>query len=148
MVGADADLEAILVPSSVKVAGAITIGAGVCALVTGLQTLLFFNMRGALNLVGPIALVLGAGCVFSGWGVVRGRMNAAVAAVGVVGLTGLCGMAWVMFTFLSAAISMIAIAVLPLSAVAIFLVTLALKDVKKIEDARGRLRAQGLDGGF
>jgi hypothetical protein len=37
---------------------------------------------------------------------------------------------------------------LPLSAVAIFLVTLAFRQLKKIDAARDRLRAQGLDAGL
>lgn len=148
MLGEDADLAAIAVPSSIRVAGAITIGTGVCAGVNGLQLLMLTRGAAALNFVGAVALLLAGGCVFAGWGVVRGRFTAALAALGASGFAGLGGMAWIAYALLHGMISLTALALMPLSGVSIFLVALALKDIKKIEEARGRLRAQGLDGGF
>jgi hypothetical protein len=148
MSGEDSDLLAIAVPSSVRVAGGVTIGAGVCALVNGLQLLLFLLLPGMLRIVGGVALALGVACIASGWGVVRGRFGAAICAVGAASVTALGGAAWIVYALFHGMVSLTALALLSLSAVSIFVVTLALKDIKRIEDARARLRAQGLDGGF
>jgi hypothetical protein len=146
--GEDSDLLAIAVPSSVRVAGGITIGAGACAIVNGLQLLLFLMGPGTLQVVGAIALVLGGACVATGWGVVRGRFSAAVAALVTTSVTALGGAAWIVYALLHGVVSLTAFALFSLSAVSIFLLALALKDIQKIDAARGRLRAQGLDGGF
>jgi hypothetical protein len=145
---ADTDLDAIVIPSSVKLAGGIMIGAGLCAAITGLQALLFFRLPGIGQLMGPLALVLGGGCVTSGWGVVRGRSRSAVAGLVVTSLTCALAVAWIGLALYYGVLSLIAVAVLPLSAVAIFLVTLAFRQLKKIDAARDRLRAQGLDAGL
>ncbi|HEY3496963.1 MAG TPA: hypothetical protein VGK73_19825 [Polyangiaceae bacterium] len=145
---AETDLEAIAVPSEVKLAGGVTIGAGLAAGITGLQALLFFRLPGALQVIGPVALLLAGGCVMAGWGVVRGRSRAALASVSLAGLTFLLGLAWVIFALLNGVLSLTALAVFPLSGAAVVLVALSLKRVQRIEAARERLRAQGLDAGF
>lgn len=148
MLGEDSDLAAIAVPSSVRLAGGVTIGAGLCAVVNALQLLTFSTVPTLVTWVGVAALVLGVSCVFAGWGVVRGRFRAAVAALVAAGITALAAVAWVLFALLHGMISLTAFALISLSAISLFLVSLALKDTKKIEGARTRLRAQGLDGGF
>jgi hypothetical protein len=145
---AESDLEAIVVPSSVKLAGGLLVGAGICVSITGLQALLFFRMPGALQLIGPIALVLGGGCVMFGWGVVRGRARAALAGLILGGLTTLLAFAWVGFALVNGVLSFISLANLPLAALATALVASSLKRVNAIDAARDRLRAQGLDAGL
>jgi hypothetical protein len=145
---ADNDLEAIVVPSSVKLAGGLLVGAGICVSITGLQALLFFRMPGALQLIGPFALVLGGGCVMFGWGVVRGRSRAALAGLILGGLTTLLALAWVGFALVNGVLSFISLANLPLAGLATALVASSLKKVSAIDAARDRLRAQGLDAGL
>ena len=146
--GSEADLDALVVPSSLKLAGAILMLAGAFTGVTGLQVLLFFNMRGALNLVGPVALALGVANVVLGFGVVRGRGGAARAGVATGGLTLLLAVAWIGFALMNGVVSLTALSVLPLSGVATLLVATSLEQARAIDRARERLRAQGLDAGF
>jgi hypothetical protein len=141
------DLDALVIPSSVKLAGGILMGAGACAGIVGLQAL-GLRTTGLYQLVGPVALMLSGGCVFSGWGVVRGRARSALFGLGVGAATGLFALVWAVLAFLNGLISPISLAVLPLSVVGTLLVWLARKDVRKIDEARERLRAQGLDAGL
>jgi hypothetical protein len=145
---ADTDLDAIVVPSSVKLAGGLLVGAGVCATLIGIQALFFFRMAGAYQAVGPLALMLGGGCVFFGWGVVRGRSRAALAGLVVGALTLLFSLGWVALSLMNGVFSFISLANLPLSGLAAALVASSLKQVKAIDAARDRLRAQGLDAGL
>src|SRR5688572_32300132 len=123
------------------------IGAGVCIGIVGLQAL-GLRTTGFFSLVGPIALVLSGGCVFTGWGVVRGRARSAMFGLAVGGVTALFDLVWVVMAFLNGLVSPISLLVLPLSITATVLIAVALKEVKRIDLARERLRAQGLDAGL
>ena len=141
------DLDALVIPSSVKLAGGILIGAGVCIGISGLQAMML-QTSGVYRLVGPVAVMLSGGCVFTGWGVVRGRARPAMFGVGLGAVTGLFALTWVVLAFMHGVISLISIAVLPLSTVATMLTARGLKEVRRIDEARERLRAQGLDAGL
>ena len=141
------DLDALVIPSSVKLAGGMLIGACVCIGIVGLQAL-GLRTTGFFSLVGPLALVLSGGCVFSGWGVVRGRARSAMFGLAVGGVTALFDLVWVVLAFLNGVISPISLLVLPLAITATVLIAVAFKEVKRIEGARERLRAQGLDAGL
>jgi hypothetical protein len=141
------DLDALTISSSVKLAGGTLIGAGVCVGIVGLQ-MLGFRTTGLFSLVGPVALVLSGGCVFSGWGVVRGRARSADFGI-VLGLvTGLFALGWFVLALMNGLFSPVSLAVLPLAFMATLLIWRRLEDVKKIDEARERLRAQGLDAGL
>ena len=141
------DLEALVIPSSVKVAGAMLIGAGVTVGIVGLQVL-GFRTSGFVSLVGPLALVLSGGCVFAGWGVVRARARSALFALVLAVVTGLFAAAWVVLALMNGVLSPISLLVPPLSATAALLIFFATKNIRKIDAARERLRAQGLDAGL
>lgn len=141
------DLEALVIPFSVKLAGGFLMGAGACIGIVGLQ-LFGFSTTGIYSFVGPVALILSGGCVFSGWGVVRGRARSAVFGIGLGAVTGLFALAWFILAFMGGLIAPMALAVLPLAFVATLLIAKGLKDVRKIDEARERLRAQGLDAGL
>ena len=141
------DLEALVIPSSVKVAGGMLAGAGVCIGITGLQAL-GLTTTGLYSLVGPVAIMLSGGCVFAGAGVVRGRARAALFGLGLGAVTALFAIAWVVLAFLNGVISFIALLAVPLSITATTLIAVGLKSVRTIDAARERLRAQGLDAGL
>lgn len=147
MAAAESDLEALVIPPGVKLAGGLLIGAGVAAGVTGLQVLLFFVMRGAYQLVGPLAMMLSGGCVFFGWGVVRARLAAAKLASALSAATFVFACSWVILAFLNGTISFVAVAVVPLSSLAYVILRKEMPAIRKIDEARERLRAQGLDAG-
>jgi hypothetical protein len=144
---AESDLEALVIPAPVKLAGGLLIGAGVAVGITGLQVMLFFVMRGAYQLVGPLAMMLSGGCVFFGAGVVRARLAAARLglALGAVTFVFACG--WIMLAFVNGTISFIALAVVPLSSVSYVVLRKEMPQIRRIDQARERLRAQGLDAG-
>jgi hypothetical protein len=141
------DLDALVIPSSVKLAGGMLMGAGACMGIVGLQAL-GLRTTGFFSLVGPFALMLSGGCVFAGWGVVRGRARAARFGLGLGAVTALFAFAWVVLAFLNGVISPISMLAIPLSVTAATLIAVGLKAVRKIDEARERLRAQGLDAGL
>jgi hypothetical protein len=141
------DLEALVIPSSVKLAGGMLMGAGACMGIVGLQAL-GLRTTGFFSLVGPIALVLSGGCVFAGWGVVRGRARAASFGLGLGSVTALFALVWVVLAFLNGVVSPISMLAIPLSITATTLIAVGLTAVRKIDEARERLRAQGLDAGL
>ena len=141
------DLDALTISSSVKLAGGTLIGTGVCVGIVGLQ-LLGIPTGGLISLVGPVALVLSGGCVFSGWGVVRGRARSADFGIILGIVTGLFALTWFVVALANGIFSPVTLTVLPLSFMATLLIARRLKDVRKIDDARERLRAQGLDAGL
>ncbi|HEX6765291.1 MAG TPA: hypothetical protein VF103_07425 [Polyangiaceae bacterium] len=141
------DLEALVIPSSVKLAGGMLAGAGVCIGITGLQA---FGLAtsGIYSLVAPVAIMLSGGCVFAGAGIVRGRARLALAGIVLGAVTALFALAWVVTAFLHGVISFITLLAVPLSITATTLITVALKEVRRVDAARERLRAQGLDAGL
>ena len=141
------DLETLVIPSSVKLAGAMLIGAGITVGIVGLQVL-GFRTRGIISLVGPVALVLSGGCVFAGWGVVRARARSALVGLVLAIVTGLFAAGWVVLALMNGVLSPISLLVPPLSVTAAFLIGVASKRVRLIDEARERLRAQGLDAGL
>jgi hypothetical protein len=143
----ESDLEAIAIPSGVKLAGGLLIGAGVAVGVTGLQVLLFFVMPGAYQLVGPIAMMLSGGCVFFGGGTLRARSSAARLGLALAAATFLFACTWIMLAFMHGTISFTTLAVVPLASVAYVVLRRELPLIQKIDEARERLRAQGLDAG-
>lgn len=147
MPATESDLEAVAVPAGVKLAGGLLIGAGVAVGVTGLQVLLFFVMPGAYQLVGPVAMVLSGGCVFFGGGTVRARLPAAKLGLALAAATFLFACTWITLAFMHGTISFPALAVVPLASVAYVVLRRELPLIRKIDEARERLRAQGLDAG-
>jgi hypothetical protein len=143
----DADLDALAVPSTVRLAGGVLIGAGVAVGITGLQILMFFVVRGPYQAVAPLSILLAGGCVFFGWGVVRARAVAAKAGVVTGAGTCLFALGWAALALVNGTLSLIAVAVVPLSGLATLLVFRALPTIRSIDQARERLRAQGLDMG-
>jgi hypothetical protein len=136
-----------MIPAGVKLAGGLLIGAGVAVGVTGLQVLMFFVMPGAYQLVGPIAMMLSGGCVFFGWGTVRARLAAAKLGLVIGAVTFILALGWIMLAVMHGTLSFITLAVVPLSSVAYVVLRRELPQIKRIDDARERLRAQGLDAG-
>jgi hypothetical protein len=141
------DLDAIAIPPGVKFAGGLLMGAGIAIGVTGLQVLLFFIMPGTYQLVGPAAMMLAGGCVFFGWGALRARLQAAKLGLALAATTFVFACGWIMLAFTHGMISFPTLAVVPLSSLAYVILRRELPQIRKIDEARERLRAQGLDAG-
>ena len=145
---AETDLDALLVPGSVKVAGGIFVLTGVFTVLIGLQIWGLLTVTGPIKLVAPIALALGVGAVVLGAGVARARLTSAAIGVVLAPVIGLFALVWAAFALLNGVLSMISLAVLPLAVVSTLLIATSLARVRLVDEARQRLRAQGLDAGL
>jgi hypothetical protein len=141
------DLEAIVIPSSVKLAGGMLMGTGTCVGIVGLQAL-GLGTTGLLSLVGPLGVMLSGGCMYTGFGVVRGRIRFARLGIALGAVTALFALTWAVFAFLNGVLLPMSLLAAPLSITATTLVAVSLKTVSKIDEARERLRATGLDAGL
>jgi hypothetical protein len=144
---AESDLEALAIPPSVKFAGGLLIGAGVAVGITGLQLMLVLLMPGAYQLVGPLAMMLSGGCVFFGWGTVRAHLPAAKLGLVVGAATFVFAFGWITLAFMRGTISFPTLAVATLSSVSYVVLRRELPQIRRIDQARKRLRSQGLDAG-
>ncbi len=145
---AETDLELLAVPGSVKVAGGILVLTGVFTVLIGLQIWGLLTVVGPIKLVAPLAVALGASAVVLGAGVARARLAAASIGLGLAPVIALFGLVWFSFALLNGVLSMISLAVLPLAGVSTILIATSRARVKRVEEARQRLRAEGLDAGL
>jgi hypothetical protein len=145
---AEADLDALAVPGSVKVAGGIFVLTGVFTALIGLQIWGVLTVVGPIKLVAPVALALGVGAMVLGAGVARARLVSASIGLGLAPVIGLFALVWAVFALLNGVLSMVSLAVLPLAGLSTLLIATSRARVKRVEEARQRLREQGLDAGL
>jgi hypothetical protein len=145
---ADTDLDALVVPSTVKLAGGIFATTGVFTCIIGLQIWGLLTVTGLLQLVAPLALILGIGDVVLGAGVARARLRSVSLGLGFAIVTALFALAWSVFALLNGVLSLISFAVLPFAGVSALLIITSRARVRVIDEARQRLRTQGLDAGL
>jgi hypothetical protein len=144
----DSDLDAVVVPGSLKIAGGVLVLTGVLTAMVGLQVLVMFVTQGPIRLVIPLALSIGGGCVYFGTGVARARPGALVAGMVLAAVAGLLCTSWFGFVLYNGALAPVALAVLPLAILSLLLMGLGLPHARRVENARVRLRAEGLDAGL
>src|SRR5688572_28293892 len=101
----DADLDAVVVPSSVKIAGAVLVLTGVFTTLIGLQILLVLTVTGLLQLVAPFAIVTGLTCGILGAGTARGGARAAVLGMVAAGVACVFALTWFVFALLNGVLS-------------------------------------------
>lgn len=144
----DADLHAITVPSSVKIGGGTLLLLGVLTLVLCLQTALavVFNAIGTPIVVLMFAVGL-ASAVF-GFYLTRGSGKAALSGTVLAGASFFLLAAWVAFSLFNGLLSLLAIALVPLSLLSATFCGLSIPWARRADLARERLRAQGLDLGL
>src|SRR6188768_2302009 len=138
----DADVQAITVPSSVKVGGGTLLLLGVLTLVLCLQTSLVVRFT-AISL--PIVLLMfgiGLACALVGYYLTRGSGKAAVSGAVLAGVSFFLLSAWVGFSFYIGLFSLLAISLLPLSLLAGTFCALSISWARRADQARERLRAQ------
>jgi hypothetical protein len=144
---AASDLEALTIPPAVKLAGGLLIASGVAVGITGLQLMLVLLMPGAYQLAGPLAMMLSGGCVVFGWGTVRARLPAAKLGLVVGASTFVFAFSWIILAFLRGTLSLPSLAVVTLSSVSYVVLRRELPQIRRIDEARERLRAQGSNAG-
>jgi asparagine N-glycosylation enzyme membrane subunit Stt3 len=144
----DADLLAVTVPSSVKIGGGTLLLWGVLTLVLCLQTALAVRFNAITTPIVLLMFALGLTGALLGFHLTRGSGKAAVAGVVLSGVSFFLFAAWVAFSFSNGLLSLLAIALLPLSLLAATFCGLSVSWARRADQARERLRAQGLDLGL
>jgi hypothetical protein len=145
----DADLEAIVVPPSAKFGGGALLLLGVLTLVLCLQTVLVVGRYNSLTI--PIIFImfaLGVICSVLGFQITRGSGKAAQVGTGVAGLTFVLAGAWFVFGILHNLVSLLALLLMPIAVTALLFSALSIGWARRADQARERLRAQGLDSGL
>jgi len=141
------DFEALRLPGTAKVAGRVGLLTGVFECVLAAQTVAL--LRGVLQL--PVAgtlFALGVVIVYAGARVSRGSGKGAIAAVVAASFSTAVTCAWFLYTIVNGVVSPLAFFVMMLSIVTIATSAVALPKLRKIDEARARLRAEGLDAGL
>ena len=144
----DADLHAITVPSSVKASGVSMLALGVLTLVLCLQTSLAVRLNAISTPIVLFMFVDGLTCALLGFYLTRGSGRAAVSGTVFAGLTFLLLVIWVGFSLFNGLLSLLSLSLLPLSLLAATLCALSISWARRADQARERLRAQGLDLGL
>jgi hypothetical protein len=144
----DADLQAVTVPSSVKVGGGTLLLLGVLTLVVCLQTTLLVRFTLITTPIVLLMFALGLACALVGFYLTRGSGKAALLGTGLGGGAFFLLAAWVGFSLYAGLLSLLSIALLPLSLLAATFCGLSISWGRRADLARERLRAQGLDLGL
>jgi|GEM_PF-1986193 len=144
----DADLQAVTVPSSVKIGGGTLLLWGVLTLVLCLQTALAVRFDALTTPIVLLMFALGLSGVLLGFQLTRGSGKAAVSGVVLSAVSFFLFAAWVAFSLYNGLLSLLALALLPLSLLAATFCGLSVSWARRADQARERLRAQGLDLGL
>jgi hypothetical protein len=145
----DADLETIVVPPNAKFGGGSLLLLGALTLVLCLQTVLVVRRYEALlvAIIG-IMFLLGAISMVLGFQLTRGSGKAAVLGTGLAGVTFVFSGAWFVFAFVHNVVSLLALLLLPIALMALTFSAMSIAWARRADEARERLRAQGLDPGL
>jgi len=144
----DADLQAVTVPSSVKVGGGTLLLLGVLTLVLCLQTSLAVRFTVVSTPIVLLMFAVGLACALLGFYLTRGSGRAAVAGTVLAGASFFLLAGWVGFSLYNGLLSLLALLLLPLSLLAATFGALSMSWARRADLARERLRAQGLDLGL
>lgn len=144
----DADLDALQPSKLARFAGLALAATGVFTLILALQTYAAVIMRSWLVVVPPVMGLFGAAAIFFGARTAVLRGWAVISAAGVAGLLGLCLVAWNIFAFLHGYLSLLAVAIVPASLTSSALAAATIPVGLRADQARFRLHARGLKGGF
>jgi asparagine N-glycosylation enzyme membrane subunit Stt3 len=146
--GQDADLQAITVPSSVKVGGGTLLLLGVLTLVLCLQTSLVVRFNAIGTPIVLLMFAIGLASALVGYYLTRGSGKAAVSGTVLAVVSFFLLAAWVGFSLYNGLLSLLSISLLPLSLLAATFSALSISWARRADLARERLRAQGLDLGL
>ena len=140
--------EPMIVPTTIaKVGGGAQMFVGLFGLVLAAQTAGIVAFRGVMVIILPAMILFASVMLVAGWKTFKGRGVAALTGAIVGGIYGLLGIAWLVFSVMESLFSLVALFLGPATIAAAALSALAVGPGKKADDARERLRAQGLDAG-
>ncbi|MEB2311198.1 MAG: hypothetical protein OZ921_02965 [Sorangiineae bacterium] len=144
----DDDIESLKAPLIMRLAG-IALGLdGVFTVVLALQNFVGLPMRAPFIAVSALTLCFGVALTLIGVRTAGARGWAAIAGTVVAGLFALADLTWVVFEFAHGVVSLLALGLVPLSALAAILAGFAIPAGLQADKARFRLDAQGFKPGF
>jgi hypothetical protein len=141
------DLDALKIPSTAKVAGGFALLLGVFQCVLAAQTVAV--LRGSLQYpFSGFMAILGLIIAYAGFRVTRGSGKAAIVALSAAVANLLTAGAWFVFNLWHGILSPLTFLVFVLSVATIAVSALAAPALRRVDAARARLRAQGLETGL
>lgn len=120
---------------------------GLFGLILALQTTSIVRFRGLQQMILPTMVIFALGLLGSGWKTAKGRGSAAFVGAIVAAFYALLAVVWLVYSVANQLFSLVALFLGPASLVAAILTALAIRPGRKADDARERLRAQGMDVG-
>lgn len=141
------DIEILRVPGSAKIAGRVGLLTGVFGCVLAAQTIAV--LRTSMQIpVGGLMFVLNVAVAYAGFRVSRGSGKGALLAICVASANIATSGAWFVFALMNGMLSPLTFFVFMLSVITVAASAVALPVLRKIDEARARLRAEGLDAGY
>jgi hypothetical protein len=145
---ADADIAAIKATGLAKVGAAFMAGAGVLSLVLALQGFAVLRLRNGYELSEPVFALLGGLGIFAAARLAAMRRQGALLSGAIGGVITFASLVWFVVTMLHGVFLILPLALVPISGIAAGLGIANLRDTNRADDARARLKVQGLDAGF
>ncbi len=142
------DLETLTPTMPIKVGGFALAITGVFTVVMAGQTYAVWAMRGWIVVAPIVMLLLGVSGVVLGWKVATLRGWASITGTAVEGVATLVFAGWAVFGFLNGFISLLGMALVPMSGIACALSATTISAGMRADEARERLHASGLRMGF
>ncbi len=142
------DLETLTAKLPTKIGGFALAITGIFTVVLAAQTYAVLLMRGWLIAVPFVMLLLGVSGVVLGWKVATLRGWASIAGTAVAAVATLVFGAWAVYSIAHGFISLLGLAVVPMSALACALSATTISAGVRADEARERLHKAGLRMGF
>lgn len=142
------DLEHLTAKLPTKLGGFALAITGIFTVVLGLQTYAILAMQSWQAIVPFVMLAFGVSGVVLGWKVATLRGWASIAGTAEAGLATVVFGGWAVFSILHGLISLLALAVVPMSAIACALSAVTISAGVRADEARERLHKSGLRLGF
>lgn len=142
------DLETLTPKLPTKMGGFALAITGIFTVVLGLQTWAVLYLHGWITAVPFVMLAIGASGMLLGWKVATLRGWASIAGTAVTAVATLLFGAWAVYSILHGLLSLLALAVVPMSAVSCALSAVTISAGMKADEARERLHKSGLRMGF
>ena len=143
----EADFEALKPTPLTKSAGALLTAGGVFTLLLGVQSAGVWIWRGPAMVAIPLMFVLGGANAVCGIALLRLRGFGAAVGGASGSLTALLALGWAVYGVMHGLFSPLSWMIVPLNALGGFLALSAIQRVRTADQARERLRAQGLESG-
>lgn len=140
----DRDLEAVTPTRLTQIGGGVAIGSGLYTLLLAAQTMAAVRFRGALELIVPAMLVLGAVLLVSGWFLRRFRGWAALVVVVTGGVTALLGLAWFVIGLSIGLLTLMPLIVAFAATCSCALAAMNVAPARRADEARKRLAEQDM----